>query len=131
VPVVNTTAGEIPAGAVVWIQGWRAADYAWNAKQIQYEGVTRIGIAGHAIPASAEGWVWTGGIRAVLCEAYAAIEWHNRVRALANSWYAKTSPNDAGQMLAVGTVAAADQPAGLPGGVGLLLVRLDCRRPSV
>ena len=126
--LVQNLAGEvIPQYAVVWLVELEDDLITFGAKQIEYPAVTTIGIASGAIPDGAPGYVWRSGTHPLLCSSYEDVEYRRRLSSQAGSWYAIRG--ELGLILHIGDVAAADQPAGLPAGVGLVRARLDKWRP--
>ena len=122
----NQDTAAAPANAVIWLYEYRSDYSGFNAKRVEYPGITRIGIVAGAVASGDQGNAWQAGYHNVLCSAYASVPILSRIGAVADSWYA--AAHDLGQMLVVGSVPAGDQPSGLPAGVGLLRVRLDAFR---
>ena len=127
VRVQNVSGLLVPQYGLVWLVELEPDLVTLGAARIQYPGVTMLGIAGGAMPIGAPGWAWRSGEHPVLVSDYAAIDYRRRLSSQAGSFYAVAAK--LGLLLHIGDVAAADQPAGLPPGVGLVRARLDRWRP--
>jgi len=124
--VTSTDAALCPEGGWAWLYSWVDTDRVYQVKRAEYPGITRVGVASGEIPAGGTGRVRTAGVMRALVSGYASVSVGDRVGVVADSWYAAAHPF--GQALVVGQVPAAEQPSGLPAGVGLMVVRLDPER---
>ncbi|HUW99403.1 MAG TPA: hypothetical protein VMY35_00355 [Phycisphaerae bacterium] len=128
VGIYNMDAQTIPAYGLVWLGAWRANNGDMQGKRCEYGGVTEVAIAAGPIPVGAVGTGWRLGVHPVIVTGYAAISTKVRLGVTPASWYARVNP--IGPMMVVGHVPAIDQPAGLPAGTGLIMVRFDRFRPE-
>jgi len=125
--IYNMDAQTIPAYGVVWLGAWRANNSDMQGKRCEYGGITELAIAAGPIAAGKVGTGWRFGVHPVIATGYAAITTKIRLGVTPDSWYARIKP--IGPMLVLGHVPDIDQPAGLPAGTGLIVVRLSTFRP--
>lgn len=125
-PVLNVSGAVIPEYGLVWLVEMQADEVSFGASLFDYPAVSMLGIASGVMSIGAPGFVWTTGIHPVLCVDYASILYKSRLSSQAASFYAMAGI--AGLLLHVGPVAAAQQPAGHPAGVGLVKVRMQHAR---
>jgi len=116
--VINNQGANAVAGSLLKLDSWSVTESRYGVSRPDATGLTEIGIACGAIDDGSEGWAWMTGTHVVLASAYADLTFGDKIGSQADSWYA--AADDSGVLRVLGGVRAADQPGGLPAGVGLV-----------
>ena len=116
--VINNQGANAVAGSLLKLDSWSVTESRYGVSRPDATGLTEIGIACGAIDDGSEGWAWMTGTHVVLASAYADLTFGDKIGSQADSWYA--AADDSGVLRVLGGVRAADQPGGLPEGVGLV-----------
>jgi len=117
-----------PQYALGWIKGYDETNRIWQVRRAMYPGISLVCIVCGALGVRASGTAWRRGPEdhPVLVSSYASLAIGDRIGAQQASWYG--AADDLGPLTMTAPVPAAEQPAGLPAGVGLVRAEITGRR---
>ena len=120
IAVYNASPHAAPQYGLAWLRSYDETNDRWNVWRPKYPGISLLCVLTDAVAAGAVGSAWTlrGVPHRLLCNAYASLSPGDRIGAQEDSWYG--AAQELGPFEMVRTVAAAERPAGLPAGVGLV-----------